>query len=150
MNDSGIDVVVDVLVAPIGVVQAVSLQVVPPNLTIASGGKLVVVVPIDSTVDSGNATTFEVVVATTVVFAASVIGVLMNPVLAEFDGRKDGAHSVRRDPPTSLPVKHVLGGSDPPKTKWALSNFIVVPLREAKHTRAGMSSYKKSSAEVER
>ncbi|KAK8516381.1 hypothetical protein V6N13_047084 [Hibiscus sabdariffa] len=72
--------------------------VVPPNLAAASGGNPVAAVPADSTFDSRDAATSEVVVSTAVVFVAGVIGDPMNHVFAEldewFDGHEDGVDSV--------------------------------------------------------
>ncbi|KAK8708501.1 hypothetical protein V6N13_059540 [Hibiscus sabdariffa] len=96
-----------------------SRKVVPPDTNTVPENKPVVVDHDDSALNSGNVANFEASAANIVVFAVDAVGGPMHPLMAEFnewfDRNDDGADSMRRDPPHSLPIKRASGGSDPPK-----------------------------------
>ncbi|KAK8691192.1 hypothetical protein V6N13_074710 [Hibiscus sabdariffa] len=113
-------------------------NVVPPDPDVAPKNKSDVVVHDDLVLNSGDAANFESEDVDVAVFAADAVGGPMHPVLAElnewFDGNDDGADSMRRGQPHSLPIKRASGGSDHSRTKRARSINTNVPMREAKHT----------------
>ncbi|KAK8513962.1 hypothetical protein V6N13_005139 [Hibiscus sabdariffa] len=140
----------DVNVPTAPVLDVVPLQVVSPDTTIVPENKPVVVDHDDSALDSRDAANFE---TGATLFAIDAVSGPMHPVIAEFnewfDANDDGADLVRRNPPL-LSTKRAPGGSDPPRTKRARSIPTTVLVREAKHTKAGMSNYKHSLAKVDR
>ncbi|KAK8660306.1 hypothetical protein V6N13_051234 [Hibiscus sabdariffa] len=117
---SGNPATVNVLAAPVGIMNVVPLQ-----------GDTANVVVFATDVDGGP------------------MHPMMDEFNEWFDINDNGADSVRCGPSNYLPVKRPYGGSNPSKTKRARPTTTTAPMRETKQTRARRSSHKHSSVEVE-